>query len=88
MGLVNQLDLDDWDTRQRADYARTQRITTIKLPCCGMLLQVDPGDGTDQYVTCTNKNCPKRTKFNGARHLLTWSLIKTQVQSERPMVEL
>lgn len=88
MGLTNPLDEADWDARQRADYQRKQRMTVIVLPCCGSRIEIDPGDGSDQYVTCINKRCPKRTAAGGARHLIAWSLRRTTIQSERPMPEL
>lgn len=88
MGLTNPLDEADWDARQRADYARKQRMTVVQLPCCGTMLEIDPGQGGDQYVMCPNLKCPKRSAHGGCRHLITFALSNAKIQSERPMLEL
>lgn len=88
MGQIDPLLLDDWDAKQRADYANSQKMVIVKLPCCGTGLEVDPKDGTEQYVICPNVKCPKRTARGGARHLIAWNLRRTTIQSERPMLEL
>jgi hypothetical protein len=88
MGLIDPLLLDDWDRKQHSDYQNSERHTVVQLPCCGTSIEVDPKDGTDQYVTCPNIRCPKRTARGGARHLIAFALRKTTIQSERPMPEL
>lgn len=87
MGLIDPLLLDDWDRKQRADYANSQKFVIVKLPCCAAGIEVDPKDGKDQYITCPNIKCPKRSAHGGARHLIAFGL-NTKIQSERPMLEL
>lgn len=87
MGLIAPQLLDDWDRKQRADYANSQKFVIVKLPCCNAGIEVEPKDGTDQYITCPNISCPKRTGRGGARHLVAFAS-NTKIQSERVMPEL
>lgn len=87
MGVTNQLLLDDWDRQQHQDYAQKNKLTMVKLPCCGSAVEATPAQG-EQWVMCPNKSCPKARELGRPpRHHITWGH-RTTIQSEPPALEL
>lgn len=87
MGVTPQHLLDDWDSQQRQDYAQKNKLTMVKLPCCGSAVEASPQQG-DQFVTCPNKSCPKARELGRApRHKISWGH-RTTITGERPPLEL
>ncbi len=87
MGVIPQHLLDELDDYNRADYKRERKSTVVRLPCCGTMIEGDPSHG-EEYVTCPNKWCPKRSGDIGARHVIIWNERMTKVRSEAPRLEL
>lgn len=78
MGQIPNHLLEEWLRVQESDHKQTERRTVVKLPCCGAGVEVTATQaGQDQYITCPNKDCGKRS-------LLTWGM-RPQMRTEVPL---